>query len=202
MQHETNTRAGLREFDCRGEECVDSLAVGRHLRDLLSHSLVHQDPRLPGTGVRGSPARSAHRRYWLARTGRCCTGTAYGADEAGRLGVPVEEHVVPRDLHVVEDDHGVDLVHPVGERVVLGRSHAPEPGPADVLDVRIPHVGGKAGGVLQVGLAVPVTDGRLGEGLVGIRRRGFELRSAHHDSTVVLAHDAQQYVGILFLGPL
>ena len=40
------------------------------------------------------------------------------ADEGGRAGVLVEEDVLPGDQHIVEDQQRVDLVEPVGQRIV------------------------------------------------------------------------------------
>ena len=54
------------------------------------------------------------------------------------LRVPIEQHVLPGDQHVVEDDKRIDLVEAVGERIVLGRGAAGEAGAADVLQPGAP----------------------------------------------------------------
>jgi hypothetical protein len=47
--------------------------------------------------------------------------------------MPIEQHVLPGDQHVIEDDERIDLVEAVGERIVLDRSSAGEAGAADEL---------------------------------------------------------------------
>ena len=58
------------------------------------------------------------------------------ADEGGRLGMAVEEDVLPGDQDVVEDDQRIDLVEAVGERIVLGRRAAGKARAADEFQVR------------------------------------------------------------------
>ncbi len=124
------------------------------------------------------------------------------ADIARRLGVLVEQHVLPRDQHVVEDDQRVDLVEAVGERIVLGRRAAGEAGAADEFEPRRAEIADEADGVVgELGIA-PIGDRRLGEGLIGIGRRSLVLGAAHDDPGIGLLDDMEQHVGVLILRPL
>ena len=95
--------------------------VDRQRRQLLLHRLLLFQPGLP---------RVVHRRAEhhvgvaqdALHEGERAVAVQRGADVRGRAGVPVEQHVLPGDEDVVEDDQGIDFVEAVGERVILGRA--------------------------------------------------------------------------------
>jgi hypothetical protein len=57
------------------------------------------------------------------------------ADVGRRLRMPVEQHVLPRDQHVIEHHQRINLVEAIGERVVLGRCAAGKAGAADEFQI-------------------------------------------------------------------
>ncbi len=122
-----------------------------------------------------------------------------GADEHRRLGVAVEQHILPRDQHIVEDDDGIDLVEAVREGVILGRGAAGKAGAADELQPRAAKIANKSNGIVGQRVIAPIGDGRLGEGLIGIGGGGFILGAAHHDAGIGFAHHMQQHVRVLIL---
>ena len=123
-----------------------------------------------------------------------------GPDETGRPGMPVEQHILPGDQHIVEDDQGIHFVEPVGKRVVpfvaplSGKAAA-----ADEFQIGRTEVADEADRIVAEFRIAPIGDGRLCEGLVGIGSRGFVFRTANNDSLVGFLDDMQQHVRILVL---
>ena len=105
----------------------------------------------------------------------------------------IEQHVLPGDQHIVENDESVDLVKPVRQRIVARRRTSREAGAADVLHTRRIHLDDAAKGIFrQFGIA-PVGDGGLEEGLIGVGRGGFVLGAADDDALVRLPHHMHQH---------
>jgi hypothetical protein len=82
--------------------------------------------------------------------------------------MPIEQHVLPRDHHVIEDDERIDLVEAVGERIILDRSAAGKAGAADELQVRRTEVANKADRIVGKFRITPIGDRRFRERLVGV----------------------------------
>ncbi len=122
-----------------------------------------------------------------------------GADEDRGLGVPVEQHVLPRYQHIIEDDERVDLVEPVGQGIVVPRGAARKSRAADELEPGRAEVANEAHRVVGIGGITPIGDRRLGKGLVGVGGGGFIFRAAYDDAGIRFLHDVQQHVGILVL---
>ncbi len=177
---------------------VDALAVAHQLRELLPHRL-----QLVEAGLLRVPQRRADhhvgRVHQPQHVGEGGVAVQRAADELGGAGVAVEEHVLPRNQHVVEHDQRLHLVEPVGERVVL---HAPAPGEAraaDVLDPGRPHLDDAADRVVRQLVVRPGAEGGLQERLVGIGGGRLVLGAADDDAGVGLPRDAHHHVGILVL---
>ena len=175
---------------------VDALPVAGEHGQFLTHRLLlveaglaHVEQRRPDQHV-GDVLDAQDERHRAVAVQR-------PADEARRARVLVEQDVVPRDQHVVEDEKRVDLVEAVGERVVPLGLDPGEPGPADVLETGRVHGADETERVLGVLLVAPVRDRRLDERLVGVRRGGLVLGPAHDDAGVGLPDRVQQHVGVL-----
>ena len=177
---------------------VDPLPVADELGQLLAHRLVHLDSRLHRVRVRHADEQVGQAQVPLDERERA-VAVERCADECRRSGVAVEEHVLPRDLDVVEHDHRVDLVEVRGHRIV-DRIALRERRPAYVPDAGRAHLDHEPDRVVgELGVA-PVADCRFDERLVGVRRCRLELGPAHDDPAVGLAGDVQQHIGILVLG--
>ena len=99
---------------------IDPLAIAGKQRQfflyrllLVETGLARVEQRCPDHHV-GEFEAAQHKGIGAVAVQRC-------ADEARRLGMPIEQHVLPRDQHVIKDDERVDLVEAVGERVILDR---------------------------------------------------------------------------------
>ena len=176
-------------------------AVAGELRQLLLHRLLVLQSGLARVEQRGADHHVRQLDVALDE-GEGAVAVQRGADEAGRLGVAVEQHVVPRDQHVVEDQQRVDFIEAIGERIILDGGAAGEAVAADEFQVRRAQVADEANCVVrQLGVA-PVGDGWLGESLVGVSRGGFVFRAAHDDAGIGLLDHVQQHVGVLVLRTL
>jgi hypothetical protein len=179
---------------------VDRLAIDGELGQLLAHRLLLVEAGLPRVEEGGADHQVGDVEQ-AQRVGEGAVAMQRAADEAGRARVAIEQHVVPWDQHVVEDQQGVDLVEAVGERIVGRRAAAGEAGAADMLQTRRVHRADEAHRIVRQLVVAPVGDGRLDEGLVGIGGRRLVLGAAHDDAGIRLLHDMQQHVGVLLLRP-
>src|SRR5262249_31145318 len=63
-------------------------------------------------------------------------------------GMAIEEHILPRDQHIVEDDERVDLVEPARDRIFLERPAPGEAAAADMLHAGRAHQRDEADGII------------------------------------------------------
>ena len=124
------------------------------------------------------------------------------ANKGCRLGVLIEQHVFPRNLHVIEDDQRLELIETRRQGVVIEIILRGKSTPTDKAQVRVIEVANESNGIVRECAVSPVGNGGLGERLVGIGRRGFELGPSHHDAVVRFANNVKQHVGVLILGSL
>ncbi len=85
------------------------------------------------------------------------------------------------------------------ERIVRRRRASREAGAADELEIGRAQVADEAHRVIRHRRVAPIGDGRLGEGLIRVRRGGLVLGAAHDDAGVRFPDHVQQHVGILLL---
>ena len=120
-------------------------------------------------------------------------------DAPRHRGVVVQEHALPRDLHLVADQHAVGLVEPVRERIVGFVAHR--------LRIRLARPQRKAGRIERQGRGDRLAFELVGDGreiadqdLVGEHGAGGEhLHAGHRDARGVLGHHLE--IGIVALLP-
>ncbi len=142
-RHQQTAGAHLRKLDRGREVRVDALAVARELGELLADALMHSHARLHGVRVR-DPDEKVSEAQMALHEREHAVAMQRRSDVRGGACVTVEEHVLPGDLDIFEDDHRVDLVEAAGERVVRGGQPSGEARAADVPDTGRGHVGQEA----------------------------------------------------------
>ena len=193
IRHQEPRRTLLGQRDRRGEMGVDALAIDRELRELLLHRLLLVEPGLPRIEQRGADHHIGELQDAL-HEGERRVAVQRRSDEGRRLGMAVEEHVLPGNQHVVEHDQRVDLVEPIGQRIIRRRRAPGKARAADEFEVGRAQIADEADRVIRQRGVSPIGDGRLDERLIGVRRGGLVFRAAHHDAGVGLLDDVQQHV--------
>ena len=103
VRHQQPAGAGLGHGDRGGQVGVDPLAVAGQLGQLLLDRLLLVETGLLRVEEGDADHQVGHPLDPL-HEGKRAVAVEGGADVAGGAGVAVEEHVLPRDLDVVEDD--------------------------------------------------------------------------------------------------
>src|SRR5258708_6755205 len=112
---------------------IDAFAIDRKLGQLLLHRLLFFQSGLTDVEQRSANQHVGKLEIALYESEGRITMQG-GADEHGGLGMPIEQHVLPGDQDVVEDDEGVDFVEPIGQRIVVDGSTARKTRTADELE--------------------------------------------------------------------
>jgi hypothetical protein len=156
---------------------MNALAIDRQLCQFLLHRLLLVETCLPHVEQCRADHQVGHPQIAL-HEGKGRVAMQRRTDVAGRPGMPIEQHVLPRDQHMVENDQRIDLVEAVGQRVVGRRGARCESGAADELQIRRTQVTDEADCILGKRRVTPVGVGRLGECLIGISGSRLILRTA------------------------
>ena len=180
---------------------VDAFAIASKFGQFLLYRLLLVEPRLPRV-EQCRPDQHVGEVLIALHVGKRRIAMQRRSNERRGLGMPVEQHVFPRDQYIIENHQRVDFVELVRQWVIFGAGAAGKTGATDEFKIGRAQVANKADGVVAHRLVAPVGDRRLGEGLVGVGRCRLVLRAAYNDASRGFLDNVQQHIWILILRTL